>query len=127
MSLAPDFKMEKEAAKQLETKRDLLKKGHQGYFNTPDKKSKETTLDKTMYDRQMHVEELQSSSKLHRDDRQSRVGLDVNKEEQARPVRVLASSVYGSRQPIDTLAKSPHGRKKVVQQEFYSKGISNLS
>ncbi|EGD77615.1 hypothetical protein PTSG_08710 [Salpingoeca rosetta] len=125
MALAPDFKMEKEAAKQLKEKKELLEKGHTGFFGSPNKLATKT-LSETMYDRQMHVPEQDKSSKLHRDDRQSRVGLDIHKEERERAFPVRSSSLYGARAPIDNLVHMANGRKKVVSQEFYSKEIAKL-
>ncbi|KAG8516136.1 putative protein C5orf49, partial [Galemys pyrenaicus] len=64
------------------------------------------------------------NQKLHRDDREhaKSLGLNVNKEEQERPVGVLSSSVYGRRihQPVESLYRD-HRRANHLSSDFYRK------
>ncbi|XP_062031145.1 cilia- and flagella-associated protein 90-like [Lepus europaeus] len=67
---------------------------------------------------------LDYNQKLHRDDREHTkdLGLHVNKEEQERPVGVLASSIYGRRihQPVEPLNWDFRSTNH-VQAAFYRK------
>ena len=57
-------------------------------------------------------------NKLHRDDRASRLGLDVNAEERSRKIPVLSSSVYGRSAPIENAIRD-HVRIESVYKGFY--------
>ncbi|EDV26003.1 uncharacterized protein TRIADDRAFT_55669 [Trichoplax adhaerens] len=83
----------------------LAKEEHKSinYFNT--KKEREVL---TPFDRVQHVKEGYIA-KLHRDDREHKLDLDINGEERERRVPILSSSEYGRRIPIEQPSRT-HAR-----------------
>eukprot|EP00730_Choanoeca_flexa_P003092 TRINITY_DN11286_c0_g2_i1.p4 TRINITY_DN11286_c0_g2~~TRINITY_DN11286_c0_g2_i1.p4 ORF type:complete len:128 (+),score=30.09 TRINITY_DN11286_c0_g2_i1:1384-1767(+) len=127
MALTPDLKMQRDALNQIKDADQIAAMQHAGVFNTTVKK-RQTGVPEVAFDRTLKTQEPVSkdspaSSKQHRDDRQAAAHLDINAEESERTVPIRTSSLYGNRAPIDNLG-SPHGRKPIVQQQFYTKSLS---
>ncbi|XP_022109202.1 uncharacterized protein C5orf49 homolog [Acanthaster planci] len=89
------------------------------YFNN----NKEFSPNST-YDRLFHVKEGYES-KLHRDDREHTIGLNVNEEESQKAIPVLSSSAYGHR-PILEAPCREHARIERVMKGFYRTRGTNL-
>ena len=94
-------------------------KSEENYFNT-----RKTHAAVSSYDRGFHIEEGYSS-KLKRDDLQHTQGLNVLAEEEGKAVPVLANSVYGHRQPLETPDRE-HARVGLVRREFYRATGTNI-
>merc|ERR1719487_2482462 len=65
------------------------------------------------YDRLFHIT-YDYENKLHRDDRASRLGLNVANEEKNKKITILSSSVYGRGELFD-----PPSREHVVIESVY--------
>ncbi|XP_072037638.1 uncharacterized protein [Amphiura filiformis] len=89
------------------------------YFNNNKEHSPSST-----YDRLFHVK-TGYQSKLHRDDREHTVGLDVHGEEAKKAIPVLSSSAYGHRPPLEHSSRQ-HARIERVMKGFYRSRGTNL-
>lgn len=65
------------------------------------------------------------NQKLHRDDRASKVGLDILKEERSKKVPILSSSAYGFRPAIEAPMRD-HVRVQWVQKGFFRSNGTNI-
>ncbi|XP_038045043.1 uncharacterized protein C5orf49-like [Patiria miniata] len=76
------------------------------------------------YDRLFHVKEGYES-KLHRDDREHTIGLNVHEEESQKAIPVLTSSAYGHRSALEGPCRE-HVRIERVMKGFYRTRGTNL-
>jgi len=90
------------------------------YYNNYKERPQET-----LYERTFKVNN-DYEPKLHRDDRQHKVGLDLHSEDVGKGVSTIrTNSVYGARidAPIDTMGvATTHAKKQIVTKEFYDHG-----
>ncbi|XP_002739140.1 cilia- and flagella-associated protein 90-like [Saccoglossus kowalevskii] len=76
------------------------------------------------YDRLFHVKN-ELHSKLHRDDREHAIGLNVHAEETRKAVPALSSSWYGHRPSLETSSRA-HVRIERVLKGFYRTRGTNI-
>lgn len=77
---------------------------------------------KGMYERAFTVEH-DYNPKLHRDDRQHNVGMDLHGEDEGKKSFMRSNSVYGKRAPIDPMGRAnEHAMVQVIAQEFFDHG-----
>ncbi|PIK62537.1 hypothetical protein BSL78_00543 [Apostichopus japonicus] len=76
------------------------------------------------YDRLFHVKQGYQC-KLHRDDREHTIGLDVHGEESQKVIPVLSSSAYGHREALEGPCRQ-HARIERVMKGFYRTRGTNL-
>ncbi|XP_033103180.1 uncharacterized protein C5orf49 homolog [Anneissia japonica] len=76
------------------------------------------------YDRLFHAEEG-FHSKIHRDDRQHTMNLNVYSEESSKQIPVLSSSAYGHGKPLEVPSRQ-HARIERVVKGFYRTRGTNL-
>lgn len=87
------------------------------YYNNYKQKPKES-----LYERTFKVSS-EYSPKLHRDDRQHKVGLDLHSEDTGKAVPVRGNSVYGTGTSLDTMGvATTHAKRPVISKEFYDHG-----
>jgi len=89
------------------------------YYNNYKERPQES-----LYERTFKVEN-DYCPKLHRDDRQHKVGLDLYSEDQGKGVCVRSNSVYGARvtASVDTMGvASTYAKVPVISEEFYDHG-----
>ncbi|XP_071803311.1 cilia- and flagella-associated protein 90-like [Asterias amurensis] len=89
------------------------------YFNNNKEHGPNST-----YDRLFHVR-VGFESKLHRDDREHTIGLNVHQEESKKAVPVLSSSAYGHRLALEEPCRQ-HVRIERVMKGFYRTRGTNL-
>ncbi|XP_028514116.1 uncharacterized protein C5orf49 homolog isoform X2 [Exaiptasia diaphana] len=79
----------------------------------------------SVYDRTFHIEEGYYS-KLKRDDRQTRLALNVYDEEKNKTVPTLSSSQYGRRPPLEAPSRR-YVRVSTVKRDFYRESGANIT
>ncbi|KAJ8024781.1 hypothetical protein HOLleu_34790 [Holothuria leucospilota] len=101
----------------LPTKEEM--EANNNYFNNKKQHGSSST-----YDRLFHVKEGYQC-KLHRDDREHTIGLDVHGEEAQKAIPVLSSSAYGHRVALEGPSRQ-HARIERVMKGFYRTRGTNL-
>ncbi|XP_071812559.1 cilia- and flagella-associated protein 90-like [Apostichopus japonicus] len=102
---------------QLPSKEEMAT--HHNYFNNEKRHQPNST-----YDRLFHVKQGYQC-KLHRDDREHTIGLDVHGEESQKVIPVLSSSAYGHREALEGPCRQ-HARIERVMKGFYRTRGTNL-